>query len=101
MRIRLTFDDNESFTAEEAKAINRNIYGKNCITEVLPDSNFPEAHIRYGIQQIIVPDIIDLWYSHEDAVYGIKLHGIKLDILDTIGETVERIISDTEKKLSE
>ena len=101
MRIRLTFDDDESFTAEEAKAVNRNIYGKNCITEVLPDSNFPEAHIRYGIQEIIVPDIIDLWYAHEDAIYEEKLTNIKLDMLDKLEDIVLRVILKTEKKLSE
>ena len=101
MRIRLTFDDNESFTAEEAKAVNRNIYGKNCITEVLPDSNFPEAHIRYGIQELIVPDIIDLWYAHEDAVYEKKLHEIRLAALENVSDIISRVITSTEKKLSE
>ena len=101
MRIRLTFDDIESFTAEEAKAINKNIYGNNCITEVLPDSDFPEAHIRFGIQELVVPSIIDLWYSHEDAIYTEKLEYIKFDMLDKVEEIINRVITNTEKKLSE
>ena len=101
MRIRLTFDDDESFTAEEAKAVNRNIYGKNCITEVLPDSNFPEAHIRYGIQELIVPDIIDLWYAHEDAVYIEKIQKIQAKLLDKIDDEIRRVVANTEEKLSE
>lgn len=101
MRIRLTFDDNESFTAEEAKAVNRNIHGSNSEIEILPDSDFPEAHIRYGIQEIIIPELIDLYYAHEDAIYKEKIDKIKGNTLSLVNDIIDKIVLDTENKLLE
>lgn len=101
MRIQATYSDNSSFTAEEAKSVAKNILGGNTEVKAIPDSEYPEAYIRYGIQELIIPELIDLYYDHEDAIYKKKIDKIKGDTLSLVNGIIDKIVLDTEKKLLE
>jgi hypothetical protein len=101
MRIQATYQDIDSFTAEEAKSVAKNILGSNTEVQALPDSDFPEAYIRYGVQEIIVSKLIDLFYDHEPAIYQDKIDILKGGVLSQVNDITDRIIQTTEEKLME
>ena len=99
MIIKITTKDDQAYTAEEIKAVTKQVYGNPTIVEVFPDGNNPKDHIYFGIQQIISPPHLDLFFDHSDAVYSERLTELKRGVLADIEQIINQVILDTEAKL--
>lgn len=99
MIIRLTAKDNQAFTADEIVAVTKQVYGNPAIVEVLPDGNTPKDYIYFGVQQIITPAQLDLFYDHSDTIYSKELTELKRGILANLEKIINQVIIDNEAKL--
>lgn len=99
MIIRLTTKDNQAFTADEIKAVTKQVYGNPAVIEVFPDANTPKDHIYFGVQQIITPAQLDLFYDHSDDSYSEKLTELKRGVLANLEKIINQVIVDNEAKL--
>lgn len=99
MIIRLTTKDDQAFTADEIRAITKQVYGNPAVVEVFPDGTTPEDYIYFGVQQKITPAHLDLFYDHTDEVYEKNLTELKRGVLANIEQIINRVIVDNEAKL--
>ena len=99
MIIKITTRDNQAYTAEEIKAVTKQVYGNPAIVEVFPDGDTPEDYIYFGVQQKITPAHLDLFYDHNDAVYKERLTELKRGVLASIEQIINQVILDTEAKI--
>ena len=99
MIIRLTTKDDQAFTADEIKAVTKQVYGNPVVIEVLPDGNTPKDYIYFGVQQIITPAHLDLVFDHNDATYKEKLTELKIGVLANLEKIINQVIVDNEVKL--
>ena len=100
MIIRITTKDEEAFTADEIKAVTRQVYGNPVLVEVLPDGDTPKDHIYFGVQQLITSAHLDLVFEHNnDNVYKEKLTELKRGVLANLEKIINQVIVDNEAKL--
>lgn len=99
MKITVEFEDNTSFTAEEAIASNKHAFGNNTVVKTGPRNSTPEAHIYYAVQNLITQDQIEAYFELYPHLYPQKLEEIKSNLLVTISDIIDSVIEDNEKKV--
>jgi len=101
MKISVVFEDDAPFTAAEAEQMYHTAFGKKAVVEVLPRNNTPEAHIYFGIQNIIGLEQLEYYYEYYPHLYSNKMNELKKETLLKVSEILDQVIKDNESKVME
>ena len=101
MRVRVEFEDDSAFTAEELKKGYEQSFGKNSKVEVLPHNESSEAAIYFGIQNLITLDLLDIYYEFYPHLYPPKLEELKKITLIKLQKILDQVCIDIENRVKE
>jgi len=101
MKIRLEFEDTSALTAKEIEEGLKLSYGKNAKVEVLPHNNSPQAHIYFGLQNLLTPEHMELYFEFYPHLYTDKLETLKSKYRELFEVILDRVIKDNESRVIE
>jgi hypothetical protein len=94
MKVTDSYQDNESYTIQEAKQKVKSIFGEEAVVDVRPDSSEINSYLYYALQAIITPEQISEFFDGDN-----NLDRVRSSTLDIVSKMVERVIIDNEEKL--
>ena len=101
MKVTLTFEDTESFTAKEIELNLKHLYGNTASVSIKPTGNSPESHIYFGLQELLTGNQVDSFFEDGQHLYQTRLASTRREILDKVEQILNQLIVDNENKLTE
>lgn len=101
MKIRLEFEDTNALTSQEIEKGLKMSYGENAKVEVLPHNNSPQAHIYFGLQNLLTPEHMELFFEFYPHLYPDKLEELKNKYRELFEVILDRVIKDNESRVNE
>ena len=100
MKVKITYHDNEAFTADEVIRQAKHNYGNQVAIEVYPESNNASDILYFAIQQLITHEQLSLLFDNSGS-YHVDIKKLRSETLFKIEEILDEVISDNEVKVSE
>ena len=97
MRVRISYQDTQSFNMEEVITQAKREYGKGVSVEVYPDSNLPHDMLYFAIQQMITQEQLSLLFDNK-SFYESEIKKLRSEILYKVEEILDSVIIDNEGK---
>ena len=102
MKITVEFEDNTSFTIEEAIQNNRILFGSEAIVKVEPNNSSPEEYIYHAIKSLITVDQLTYFYEYSISnLYDEKLEYLRQEVLVLVDKLFDKVVDDNEEKIKE
>lgn len=98
MKVTLEFNDNYSFTVDEIVANAKRNYGPGTSVRIMPESHRPNDLVEFAIQVWITAEQVSLYYD-DPHMYKEKMKKVKSNILESVGEIIDSVIKDNERKI--
>lgn len=99
MKVKITYNDTESFTVEEVVKQAVHNYGKLAQVEVMPESTMAYDHIYFGLQQLITHEQLSILFE-KGSNYQLDLKKLREQVLYKVTEIIDQVIVDNESKVS-
>lgn len=99
MKVKLTYNDNDSLLVEEVIKTAHQNYGERIQVEVEPESSTPMDYLYFALQRLITGDQITLLYE-SGAAYPKDLTALRAETLYKVGEVLDDVFSDNEHKIT-
>lgn len=99
MRVKIEIKDKTFYSAEEAIAANKRIFGKDAKVQVLPDSDSPEDHIYFGLANLITVDQLDIFFEFAPHGYPDKLEQLKAQTMNKVEKILDQVIKANEDRV--
>jgi len=100
MKVKVEYNDLDSFTREEAVDRVKHLFGKSASIEVLPDSSSVEDILRYALAQMIGYSQLCI-FNDEPYEYTEKIEVLKKQVLVSVESHLNSIILANECKFKE
>ena len=100
MKVKLTYHDNQSFTADEVIRQAKHNYGSGVAIEVYPESNNATDILYFAIQQMITHEQLSILFDNANS-YQFDIKKLRSEILFKIEEVLDEVIIDNEHKVGE
>lgn len=99
MKVKITYNDTESFTVEEVVKQAVHNYGKLAQVEVMPESTMAYDHIYFGLQQLLTHEQLSILFE-KGSNYQLDLKKLREQVLYKVTEIIDQVIVDNESKVS-
>lgn len=99
MKVKLTYNDNDSLLVEEVIKTAHQNYGERVQVEVEPESSTPMDYLYFAIQRLITGDQITLLYE-SGANYQKDLATLRSETMYKLGEVLNEVLSDNEHRIT-
>ena len=100
MKVKITYNDNQSLTVDEIIKNNKNVFGENAEVSVHPNNDAAEAQIYHGIQRLITEEQITLFFDKGKHLYQEEIPKLRQKILKELEEVLNQVIIDNEERVS-
>ena len=100
MKVKVEYNDLDSFTREEAIDRVKHLFGKSASIEVLPDTSAIDDILRYALAQMIGYDQLCL-LNDEPYEYAERIQVLKKKVLSRVESSLNSIILANECKFKE
>lgn len=101
MRVKIEFDDNTAFTAEEAEQRYKTSFGEGASIEVLPRNNSNDAYLYFALQNLITVEQLELFFEYYPYGYPDKLDKLKEEVMLKVSNILDKVIQNNESKVME
>ena len=98
MKVKLTYNDNQSFTMDEVIRQAKHNYGNGVTVEILPESTTTGDILYFALQQMIVHKQLSLLYDSKSA-YQTDIKKLREEVLFKVQEVLDEVIMDNEAKV--
>ena len=100
MKVKLTYNDNDSLLVEEIIKTAHHNYGEKVHVEVEPESNTPMDYLYFAIQRLITGDQLTLLYD-SGANYHKDLEMLRVETVYKLEEVLREVFMDNEHRISQ
>lgn len=98
MKVKLTFNDTQSFTMDEVIRQAKHNYGSGVSVEILPESSTTGDILYFALQQMIVHKQLSLLYDTKSS-YQHDIQKLRQEIIFKVTETLDEVIMDNEARV--
>lgn len=99
MKVKIEIKDNSFYTAEEAIAANKRIFGDDAKVQAVPNSDSPEDHIHFGLANLITVDQLDIFFEFAPHGYPDKLEQLKAQTMKKVEKILDQVIKENEDRV--
>lgn len=101
MIVTVKFEDTTAFTSKDLMDSLSSLLGENMEYKVDPTDNSPEGIIRFGINELIAHDILDIYFNDGRFSHKTKIGELKEKTLEIVKKELNEVIEDIIFKLEE
>jgi len=94
MKVRVTYEDSESYTIEEAVSKAQTVFGGQAKVEVLPLDPSLESFLHYTVQALVTPGQLEEFFDGENNLTTVRQAALK-----KVESMINRVIIENEEKL--